>query len=105
MEFTLTINPTSSSPVITIINGVTYDSNLKAYKIATGDVTLTFIGSNLTASNVLATLEHMTRKIIGTVSSISDTSVTVTFTNVPVGVYSINLKLDNKYGYLSDVNK
>ena len=47
----------------------------------------------------------MSHKIAGTVSALSDTSVTATFTSLPVGVYSINLLVDNKYAFVSDATK
>lgn len=64
-----------------------------------------FTGIRLTGSTIVVTLEHMGHKIAGTVSALSDTSVTATFSNLPAGVYSINLLVDTKFAYISDINK
>lgn len=59
----------------------------------------------LSGTNVAVTLEYMNNKISGVVSELSDTAVTSTFTDIPVGVYSINILIDNKYAYFSDFTK
>lgn len=103
--FTLSITPSSSSPTFTALTGATYDSTQKAYLTTAGNVVLVFTGVRLTGSTIVVTVEHMGHKIAGTVSALSDTSVTATFSNLPAGVYSINLLVDTKYAYISDVNK
>lgn len=70
-----------------------------------GNVVLVFTGVRLTGTTIVVTLEHMGHKITGTVSALSDTSVTASFSNLPVGVYSINLLVDTKYAFISDVTK
>lgn len=103
--FTLTISPSTSSPLFTAITGASYDSTQKAYLATAGNVVLVFAGSRLTGTTIVVTLEHMGHKIAGTSSALSDTSVTTTFSNLAAGVYSINLLVDNKYAYISDVTK
>ena len=56
-----------------------------------GNVVLVFTGVRLTGTTIVVTLEHMGHKITGITSALSDTSATATFTNLPAGVYSINL--------------
>jgi uncharacterized protein (DUF2141 family) len=105
---TLTITPSASAPIFTAVtvNGAnSYDSIKTAYTATAGNVVLVFTGSRLTGTTVVVTLEHMGYKITGTVSALTDTSVTATFNNLAAGVYSINLLIDTKYAWISDTNK
>lgn len=70
-----------------------------------GNVVLVFTGARLTGTTIAVTLEHMGHKISGVVSASSDTSVTASFSNLPAGVYSINLLVDTKYAFISDATK
>lgn len=63
---------------------------------------LVFSGSNLSGNSVTVTLEHMSSKINGVLSDLSNTAVTSTFTDIPTGVYSINVLVDDKYTYFTD---
>ncbi|CAD8178892.1 unnamed protein product [Paramecium pentaurelia] len=105
VEFTLSIKSQQNSPVITSINGVVYNINKKANVVQTGNVVLVFSGSMLNGSSVLVILEYMSNKISGVVSELSDTAVTSTFTDIPAGVYSINILIDNNYAYFIDLTQ
>ncbi|CAD8161606.1 unnamed protein product [Paramecium octaurelia] len=105
VQYTFGIKPTSSSPLITSISGVTYDVNKQANIMQTANAVLIFTGSMLSGSNVAVTLEFMNNKINGVVSEQSDTSVTSTFADIPVGVYYINIQINDNYAYFNDITQ
>ena len=60
--------------------------------VYSGDVaalSFTFTGTNLAGTTAVITLETPTNKYTGTVTAKSATSVTASFTNVPVGFYLV----------------
>ena len=88
----LTVLATSASPIastLTTTSTITAGATNMVYSGDVATLGFTFTGTNLGGTTAVITLETPTNKYTGTVTTTSATSVTASFTNVPVGFYLI----------------
>ena len=88
----MTVLATSASPMASTFPTTATITASATNMVYSGDVdalSFTFTGTNLGGSTAIITLETSTNKYTGTVTANSATSVTASFTNVPIGFYLI----------------